>query len=265
MSDDIKLLQPAPTEPAKSEASPGGQSATAFIRAQRQVPKRPYADAQAPPPTDPPPADTPPPTPNDGPAANPGAGTGTGKDDADPKAAAEEFIETYDMLQAYGFHLYSDGMPMDRFILPDKMKQRAVHHLSRGLSKMGNAEVAWPLGVALAIVPPSFFNYLAAREHRAAKAETAEARTAPPTPPPPAKAKQPHTHRPTTVTLEDSEGRPIRTVSTTTGGACQAPGCTNPVKRGRKYCSQACSGRASRGRTKKAKAADQQPADEPVS
>lgn len=268
-----KLLPPhtdaaatAPAPDASSSAS--GTDASAFIKAQRAVPKRPYGPAegtstQEPPKTDPP-----------KPEGAPEGGQEPPKDgqpSPDSKASAKEFIETYDLLQSFGFSQYSDGLPMERFALPAPVKERAIHHLARGMASMGNPELPWPVGVAMALTPPAFFNWLMAKENRAeqrrakdqerrnnaAKARSGDPiqptviydmhgnvvgrdagqRKAPEAPPPvPAKPFTPPT---------------VPASSPKVYGQCRHCG-NDLLKRGRTYCSQSCAGKATKGSTRTA-------------
>lgn len=251
MSTEPKLLPPH-TEPVQ----PGASDATAFIRKQRAVPKRPYKAAEPPPPPDPEPqAKGPDPEPK-----APEGGT-TEAPTGEAISSAKEFIETYDLLQSFGFSMYSDGMPIEKFQLPQPVKDRAEHHLARGLQGMGNPELPWAVGLAIALAPPAYFSYLTAREHRAAKREEEQAKAAN------TKRKESGEALHPTI-IYDANGNvvrgaapakaPMRDQATHTTAAhaaasaeplppCQV--CGKPVKhKGRKYCGQSCAGAASKGR-----------------
>lgn len=240
MSDDLKLLGPPKGDSSSGTGAdaPPPQSAADFIRSQRAVPKRVYEEAKT--------APSPEPEPAPEPTKEEPKGSKPDDQDYDAKGAAEEFVDGFVTLQAFGLSLYS-GEAMEKFAFPQQMRDRAVHHMARGLAKMGNVEMPWMWGLAMALVPPSIFNWMQAKAAAEAKAQKVDADEGNPhaeayTPPP-----TPRTERPRSATLHDQDGRPMRTVpqQPTT---CQAPGCTNLTKRGRKYCGQSCSGRASKGR-----------------
>lgn len=242
MSDETKLLPPH--EAAATD------DATSFIRSQRAVPKRPYGD----------PAGTAQPKP-DPPSASqkeevPPAGEAPKGDTESPSTedSAREFIETYDLLQSFGFHMYSNGLPMEKFALPEKVKERATHHLARGLVGMGKPQLPWPVGLAIALAPPSFFNYLLAKEHRTdMEQREADARST-------NKERQRNGEPLSPTVIYDAHGNVVSRPDATKPRP-QAPGapdrsnacpkCGKPAKPGRTYCSQSCSGAASRGRRRK--------------
>lgn len=169
------------------------------------------------------------------------------------KAAAREFIEAYDTLQAQGFAAYSDGMKAEKFQLEHFPKERAIHHLARGLEKMGNPELPWWAGLGIALVPAGYLNYLVAREHRLAKeAERAAANKR--------RAANGEPLSPDSIRDRNGATVPPKTEQPAPagGGAPPAPASparakgpmplcqecgVNPVKsRKRKYCSTHCAG-----------------------
>lgn len=215
------------------------------------MPKRPYGDAPG---TTDGSKDTPPPKTDE--PSTPGADEPK-TETVDPKESAKEFIEAYDLLQSFGFSMYSNGMGMEKFGIPEPIKARATHHLARGLATMGSPEMHWGIGLAIALAPPSFFNWLTAKEHRKAAAagearkrddnkqsyERGEALTPniiydargnvikrdPPPPPSPTPKK------------------PVNVGKV--HGECRQCGKDLHTK-GRTYCSQSCSGAASKGRSR---------------
>ncbi len=235
------------------------------------------------------PGGAPPPPPKVEPATPPGAtgGAETPKSDASsstdaPKTteeapntkdkyndAAREYMETYDLLQSQGFSaLAQKEAPVEKFLLEKFAKQRAIHHLARGLRTMEVGEMPWWIGLSIALTPPAIGNYMLAMELRkqrearkvretrtARENEERKARGEPLQPtsiinadgsvvtpaPPPAAAPAPvaaqappaSTSTPTTITAK------ARIVY----GTCPVDG--NPLyKKRAKYCSQSCAGKA---------------------
>jgi hypothetical protein len=237
-----------PARPPHTEPAAAGFDVDADVAALSSTPKEQY-EAPDPEPeaakTEAPGADAP--GGDAPPAGEGGAGDAPG---GNAKDSAREFLEVYDTLQSYGFSFYSQGMPAEKFQLPKFAKDRAVHHLAKGLEKMGSPEVPWWVGLLIALAPPAGINFMAAKAYReeGERQETArqqrESRNmhvvhpttiihpdgseqaAPPPPPPP--PRQPAPQRPTT--------------------AVPMPPCAHcgePVKhRKKKYCSQSCSGKA---------------------
>lgn len=183
---------------------------------------------------------------------------------ADAKRVAREYIEGYDFGQSFGFSWYSDGMKQDEFKLPKLPKESAIHHLAKGLEKAGTPEMPWWAGLMLALSLPAFANWQIAREHRRGKAEAlAAAQPNKALPPRPAQVIRPGdaagtAHR-SSVTSGDT-AQPAAPGSVTAPapaftalGGQQPTGsclvCGKPAKKGRKYCSQSCSGKASKKST----------------
>jgi|GEM_PF-6977555 len=184
----------------------------------------------------------------------------------DAEASAREFIECYDILQAYGFHFYSQGKPHEDFALPKFAKDRAAHHLAKGLTKMGSPEVPWWMGLLIALAPPGFLNWMAAKEYRKAQEEkaTAEANAE--------RQRKAQAMGPNTITMKDGTVFPMDPVhsqprpASPPASAAAAPSkpqkfygpceiCGKPVKhKGRHTCSQACSGKRTARMRKTAKA-----------
>lgn len=254
--------------PPHTPSTTTGFDADADVASLKATPKQDYSGQwdKAP---EPPPA---------GPEAPGGASggpdaTGTdGSDGAAPDAApnakesAKEFIEVYDILQSYGFSFYSQGMEPQKFKLPTYAKDRAAHHLAKGLEKMGTPELPWWVGLLIALAPPAGINYMTAREYRRAQEEkaksTADSNAA--------KARQGQPVEPTTITRQDGtviSMHPVPHSGGTTPPPMPGPGpnpprnktpmplcqqCgTNPVRtRSKKYCSQHCAGVASATRNR---------------
>jgi hypothetical protein len=242
MADQLAL-------PPHTEAAPAAEGATVYD-AKADAAKLDAADPQDYG------AATPPPPPEPEPAA----GTDPGADAPPPpppdpndkaKASAREFIEVYDYGQAMGFSWYSEGEKAEKFQLESYPKERAIHHLARGLEKMGSPELPWWMALLLVLAVPAAANYMAAKEYRKAKEEqrAAEARerhrqrNPGPIPPdsithngattpyqPPAPAPKPDAPAPTFTVVKAS------------GAPCLQ--CGAPTKKGRKYCSQSCAGKA---------------------
>lgn len=230
--------------PPHTPAEPTGFDVDADVASLTATPKEQYESPQP----EPEPEPTPDPKAAEGAAGGEQAGGGgEGPAGADAKASAREFLEVYDTLQSYGFSFYSQGMPAEKFQLPQFAKDRAIHHLAKGLEKMGSPELPWWVGLLIALAPPAGINFMAAKAYREqAEQQEAEAqrranmRVVHPTsiihpdgreehmPPPPQTAREATRPRPTT--------------------AVPMPPCAHcgqPVKgRKKKYCSQSCSGKA---------------------
>ena len=191
------------------------------------------------------------PEPEPAPAAgtDPGAGADPGAPPPDPnakaQASAREFIESYDYAQAMGFAWYSESpeAKAEKFQLEAFPKERAIHHLARGLEKMGSPELPWWLALIFVLSVPALANYFAAREFRQAEvdrraAEAAKNRRR-------SDAGQPvqpdsaTTRSGEHITFKPVPKAPSAKAESGSCGMCGAP--TNP---GRKYCSQSCSGKS---------------------
>lgn len=233
-------LPPASTE---SMDQPKGFDVDAEVQRLKSQPKQDYTGewTKQEAPKEPPKTETPPT--GDGPTAEPGA--------ADPNASAKEFIEVYDTLQSAGFHMWS-GQPIDKFLLDKSVKDRAAHHLAKGLEKMGSPELPWWLGVVICLAPPTFFNWLAAREAVKAAREKEEReaqRTANQQ-----RQQAGHPFQPSTVTRPNGEviqlhpdqaPPPAPAANAVHAGSCVVCGKPTKVRKGvpGKYCSQSCSGK----------------------
>ena len=181
------------------------------------------------------------------------------------KESAKEFIEVYDILQSYGFSFYSQGMDPKPFQLPSYAKDRAIHHLAKGLEKMGTPELPWWVGLLIALAPPAGINFMTAREYRRAQTEKMANEAAANE----RKARQGQPVHPSSITRADGTVVKMQVVPPSDEAApapaaprnrapmplCQQCG-TNPVKgRTKKYCSQHCAGLASGARNRQ-RAAD---------
>lgn len=227
---EYKALPPA------SSAGPQPYDATSDAQALDALPLQDYSSAWE---KEPDPAPEPPPAPE-------GAPEGAKEDAPDVEASAREFLELYDMAQSWGFHFYSGRAP-ESFALPKFAKDRAAHHLAKGLKSMGSPEVAWWMGLLIALGPPAFFNYMGARQYRAEQQEREEAEAR--------RAEQFQAHTPDHITKADGtrvdmppvprpepKAKPRRTGSQARPmGQCEE--CGMPSKPGRKTCGQQCSGK----------------------
>ena len=175
---------------------------------------------------------------------------GAGQPDAE--ASAKEFIEVYDTLQSAGFHMWS-GEPLDKYLLNKSVKDRAAHHLAKGLAKMGNPELPWWIGLLICLAPPTFFNWMAAREAVKAAREKEEREAA--------RAANQQRQQSGQVFTASSVTKPSGEVIQMApdpathkpamhAGSCVVCGGPTKVRKGKpgKYCSQSCSGK---GRAKK--------------
>lgn len=247
----MELLPPATDTTASAPpAEPAGNAfdVDADVASLRSTSKQDYRSSWQEPEPPPETKDTPP------------AGSPTPAPEAPPepedraKASAREFMEVYDTLQAQGFAIYSDGMKAEKFALDKFAKDRAIHHLAKGLEKMGSPELPWWAGLLVVLTPPSLVNYLTARESRAAAAakKSAENRK---------RSANGEPLSPDTITDRNgmhvvpkpertgpsaaaTEAAPTAAPPRATGPMplCQECGI-NPVKsRKRKYCSQHCAG-----------------------
>lgn len=248
-----------PHTPLATEAN--GFDVDADVAALKAAPKQEFQQQEPEPTNDPPP--NPDPKPGDGPDAPP-AGEGGGPAGPDAKASAKEFIEAYDMLQCWSFSMFSKGMKPEEFALPAFAKDRAAHHLAKGLEKMGNPELPWWVGLLIALAPPAGINFMSAKAHREAmEAREQQAQHRPP--PGPGAGPRPHSYRPpppppppapfepvppTSITRPDGSEVPmqptIRVVkpADTSMPLCQECGINHVRNRRKKYCSQQCAGKA---------------------
>ncbi len=235
--------EPTATTPVAEEPTTGFDVAS-DVAALKSKPKQDYS-SQWKQPEEPPKTEAPPPT-GDAPGATPAEPDPNDK----AKAAAREFIECYDMLQAQGFAMYADGIKPKEFELEEYPKERAIYHLAKGLEKMGTPEVPWWIGLLIALAPAAFVNYMTAKESRHAAQEAAA-------------RKNQQKHRsgaplePNSIT--DRNGQPVtppqpqRTGAPPAQAAPAAPKdygnclvCNKPLTKPRKkYCGKSCSGKAS--------------------
>lgn len=237
-------------EPADTVST--GFDPDADVAALKATPKEPTQPDPEPAP-EPEPAPTPEP---DGPTPSPeGGGDGPG-DGNNAKASAREFIEVYDIMQSYGFAFYSDGMDPAKFSLPSYAKDRAVHHLAKGLEKMGSPELPWWVGLLIALAPPAGINFMTAKAHRqaaevkkqeAAKRNSQRARNGDVLHPDSVihrnGTEQPL--RPVAVVKEPDEPAEVHTMHIHYRDMPPCEVCGTPVKRkGKRYCSKSCSGKA---------------------
>ena len=227
-------LLPPHTEPQ------GGQAydLDAFAQALTDQPKEDTSaqwEKEPEPAPEPPPADTPG---SDGPKAEP---------NGNAEASAREFIECYDILQSWSFSIYSQGMAPEKFQLASFPKERAIHHLAKGLEKMGTPELPWWVGLVLALAPAGFMNYMAAREYRNAAADAAMAKRNA------ERSKRSEAVHADTITMPNGSTVPAPEHTTAAPpkptkmravkGTCEE--CNGPVYHtGRKYCGQSCSAKA---------------------
>lgn len=253
MSDTLAL---PPATPAAAPEATSLVNADTFADALRSTPMEDYRAPEPEPPKveAPKPVDTPT---GEGPKTDaPGTdGPAPGPEKRNVESA-REIIEGYDLLQSYGFSAVSDGMKPEQFVLDKFPKERAVHHLAKGLEKMGSPEVPWWVGLAIALAIPAFINYRIAMAHRKDRAaeRTAQNRqraangeplrpdtitdregnvVKPPPPPPPAPAAA------RTAPVEVLHPATPRK----TYGPCEV--CGNPVHRKTaRYCGKSCSGKA---------------------
>lgn len=234
--------------PAEAESKPFNLAEHAAKL--KATPKERYEQPKDPEPAPPKPTPEPEKGPDPGPGGPETGGAGT---KTDHEASAKEFIELYDLGQSYGFHFYSGKEP-DSFKLPTFAKDRAIHHLARGLEKMGGAEAPWWMGLMIALGPHTALNFMAAKQYRQQKAKQAEA-------PPQTPKRGPGPVEPDSIihhgqvihmrpTGPKAPPKPL--------GACLQ--CGQPVKhRGRKYCSQSCAGKATTAKRKQAKQTGSEP------
>lgn len=217
-----------------------GFDADADVNALKATPKEEYVQPEAQDTTEPPPAPETPPT--DGPKTEGEGGAGDGAPSGNATASAREFLEVYDTLQSYGFSFYSQGMPAEKFQLPKFAKDRAVHHLAKGLEKMGTPELPWWVGLLIALAPPAGINFMAAREHRRATEAQAQQEAR--------RRSNMHVVHPTTIIHPDGTETkapkppppaPRQAHQRKQGPPCIVCGTT--CRPGKKYCSKSCSGK----------------------
>lgn len=240
--------------PPHTEPEATGFDADADVTALKATPKEEYqADPEPEPEPEPQPATNPPPA--DGPAPEPEAGGGEGPAGGNNVASAREFLEVYDTLQSYAFSFYSQGLPAENFALPKFAKDRAVHHLAKGLEKMGSPELPWWVGLLIALAPPAGINFMAAKAHReqAERQAEEEARR---------RRNSMHVVHPTSIIhpdgTETASPPPRPTYKRRQGQPCEV--CGTPCRPGKKYCSKSCSGKGLAAKRRAAEATEQAPA-----
>lgn len=241
-----------------------GFDADADVAALSATPKEAYQNPEPPPPPagEPPPATGADAPAGDGPA--PDAPQGDGPAGGDAKASAREFIEVYDILQSYGFSFYSQGMDPKQFSLPTYAKDRAVHHLAKGLEKMGTPELPWWVGLLIALTPPAGINFMVAKAHRAeqdkAQAEAARKNAK--------RQQQGEALHPDTIIHPNGQEVKVKSPPPPPSARAAYPKanaapcivCGTPTKGpGKKYCGKSCSGKGRAAAERAAKAARQAP------
>lgn len=262
-------LLPPHTEAGTAATDTGTLNLDAFAQALAATPMEDYSKPEVPEqPQQPQPKPAPEAPPTDAPKGEGGGAAGPAPEPEKRNVeSARELIEGYDLLQAWGFSTLSDGMAPDKFALDKFPKERAVHHLAKGLEKMGSPEVPWWFGLVLALAIPAFINYRTAIGFRKAKAQERAQRNrsaagtgqplhpdsitdrngqrvdVPPPPPPAATpastAPPPGDNSPHTVLQHPAARmRPVKNY-----GPCEV--CGNPVHRPKaRYCGKSCSGKA---------------------
>jgi hypothetical protein len=232
--------------PPHTEQKPGGFDVDADVSALSGTPKEQYEAPEQEPEPEAPKTEAPG---GEQPGAQQpeGGGEGEGAPGVSAKESAREFLEVYDTLQSYGFHFYSlQGMPAEKFQLPKFAKDRAVHHLAKGLEKMGSPEVPWWIGLLIALAPPAGINFMAAKAYRdEGERQEAAARQE-------RDRSNMHVVHPTTIIHPDGSERPApaqrpvhKAAPRNTAPMPHCAQCGQPVKhRKGKYCSQSCSGKA---------------------
>lgn len=245
MTEEPKLLPPS-AEAKTPEAQSVPFNLAAHAAKLKAVPKERYEQPKI----------EPPPKPEPEPAKPNGPGGPSGEAKTDHEASAKEFIELYDMGQSYGFHFYS-GKAVESFQLPAYAKDRAAHHLAKGLEKMGGMEAPWWMGLLLAIGPPTAFNFMAAKQYRQDREQAEEyARkqgSGSVAPDSIIHHGQVIRMRPDQPTPQPAHSKPKIAKAY---GPCQQ--CGQPVKhKDRKYCSQSCAAKATNAKRKAAKTNEQ--------
>lgn len=218
----MMLALPAHTEaPAEAHAQSEAYSMDTWVQELIATPKEDTSGKWEQPAPEPKPA---PAAPENGPKA---------ESASDHKASAKEFIDLYDLSQSYGFHFYSGGADQKQFALDAFPKERAVHHLAKGLEKMGGVEVPWYLGLILALAPAAFANYLTAVQYRRAQADAKENAE---------RQKRSEPVHPSSITMPTGEVVPAPQAKRSASGPMpQCSECGTAVKNRRNVtCGQSC-------------------------
>lgn len=200
-----------------------------------------------------------------GPTGGPGKGPEAKADEArDPNASdrnsAKTLLDMYDFgMGTLGEALAQDPKtyPAERFHLPTSFRRSAEEQLSEAVASGKMGKVPWWLALSVILLVHGVMNYFtirAARRERKERDEERQARppegqrhrsASSPAAGPPVTAS--HNGQPVDATLLDRNGEPIRTDGKKGNfGACRQ--CGKPLtKPNRTYCSQKCSGKASKG------------------
>lgn len=243
MSDETALL---PASSISEAGAPKPFDLAAHAAKLKATPKEQYAEARSTP--EPEPDNQPGPEPE----AEPSTGTGgTSNGDANHEESAREFVELYDLTQSYVFS-FASGQKPEAYTLPNEAKKRAVHHLARGLEKMGGMEVPWWMGLTIALGPPTALNVMVAKEYRQQQEEAkaqqrAQERRGAQRGPGPV-APDSIFHRGEVINMQGAAPKERKQP-----GTCAV--CGKPTKPGRSYCSQSCAGKGTAAK-RRAKASD---------
>lgn len=218
----------------------------------KDTPKEHYKEAVEP---EPPPTTEPPPNPDGDIPGGDGTGTGSeGEPSKEAKDSARLAIDLYDT----GVGMLCEAVvddpqryPAERFHMRKDLRSQAETQLAKGIA-LGGGKFKLPWWAGLLIVL-SFQGFLTWRTVKAAQSEKA-ARNAPPRPSasnaPQRDAGAQSVYTPSSITDRNGKVTPIRDVPKHVPCAQ----CGNPVaKKGRKYCSQRCSGLATSAKRRKPK------------
>lgn len=264
-------LLPAHTDTAAGDA-PGSTEAGFDLAGHaarlKTMPKEHYQQPAEPPP---------PPPPDPEPAKEPEGGGEGPKSTADDGASARFIIDMYDAAVSKLSEAMVDEpgrYPAKHFAMEPMLKEHAVAQLAKGMQE-GGGKWKMPWWVALLIVL-LFHGGLTWAAVRSAKREKADRkaqdkakanerdRAGRAAPSGGTGAPPPAGHAP--FTIIDKHGRTVHPGPKTAPPAptaCQREGCTHPVKRGRKYCSQQCAGLATKGRRRDVATPEQPRTDTP--
>lgn len=143
--------------------------------------------------------------------------------------------------------------PAERFMMKPLVRTQAEQQLARGIAKGGGKfSMPWWLALCILLAFAGFLNWQMVKKARKEKAERSRPRPTPAAPPPGA----PHTAgQPIAPSaIHDAAGKRVDVPPPPPATYGECAQCGRPLtKKGKKYCSQSCSGQA---RTKQPKQAD---------
>lgn len=205
------------------------------------------------------PQETPPQSePGKGPgASDPGKGPGAGPGTGEEGSSAAFMVDLYD----HGISRLSSALvddpqmyPPQHFAMDPFLKGQATTQLQKGLQTANGAfNIPWYVALLIVMSFSGLMTWMAVRaakkEKEAREAEDARRKRSQSFDPRSATIRTEPVQQPRTVTKADGTVITLKKKPRKTYGICNAPDCEKPIyRKGRKYCGQRCSGKASKGR-----------------